>query len=172
MSETDSCRAVLSKFCLGNGIDIGAGGSPILPSAISIDREEGQRANVGECPIHLVGDAERLNWFADGALDFVYSSHCLEDFRDTKIVLKEWMRVLKYGGLLVLFLPDQATYEKHCAEYNTVPNQAHVHKNFSLEYVKQCLMDIGVKPNDIVHAQFPVAYNPYSFEIVVRKAIL
>lgn len=162
------CR--LSKFTSGNGLDLGFGGSPISPSAICVDREEGhiERSN-HPCPspTHLVGDAADLYWFRDGVLDYVFSSHCIEDFEDTAVVLKEWLRVIKPGGHLVLYAPDQKVYEEHCRKDGSLPNGAHKHPDFGLEFVKKCLFSIGVKQEQIVWE------NPhteeYSFDCVVRK---
>ena len=41
----------------------------------------------------------------DGSLDYVFSSHCLEHLEKPKEALKEWIRVLKQGGVLYLYLP-------------------------------------------------------------------
>jgi len=56
------------------------------------------------------GKAESLYWFRDGVLDFVYSSHLLEDYPDTEAVLREWLRVLKPLGNLIIFCPDEQVY--------------------------------------------------------------
>lgn len=167
MSETATCRERLAPFCAGNGLDIGAGGDPIVPWAICLDRAEadGRRAHVGTSPTQLVGDAACLRWFRDGELDFVYSSHCLEDFKDTAAVLREWQRVLRHGGRLVLFLPDQAAYLADCAAKGTLPNQAHIHAEFSLAFVKARLPS-GLR---VIHEQWPVPNNPYSFDLVCER---
>src|SRR3972149_2826407 len=106
MSETFRCRERLKKFCTGYGLDIGYGGDPIVPSAITVDLPK-PYAKVGECPLNLGGDAGNLRWFRDTVLDYVYSSHLLEDFPayKTEAVLREWMRVLKPRGNLILYLP-------------------------------------------------------------------
>src|SRR5271169_2818674 len=156
MSETATCRGRLAQYCQGNGIDIGAGGDPIARRAICIDRSENDlnRAHVGKWPTHLIGDAANLYWFKDGSLDFVFSSHCLEDFEDTHGVLKEWFRVLKPGGNLVLFLPDQQAYEADCAKHGTLSNQAHKHANFSLSYVKAAAL-YSVETSEVIHELWP-----------------
>lgn len=174
MSETSSARAALSPFCSAvgpNGVDLGAGGDPILPTTICIDRAEDSpaRAHVGSSPTHLVGDVSDLYWFRDGTLDYVYSSHVLEDFIDTTAILREWLRVLRPGGHLVLFLPDQPTYAKFCTDRNALPNQAHKYDDFGLDFVMRCLVRLGYSNADVVHSEWPVAYNPYSFSLVIRK---
>lgn len=168
-SESESARPLLEKHCIGNGVDVGAGGMPIALHSICIDRDTGSpiRANVGSVPTHLAGDAADLRWFRDGALDHVGSSHCLEDFLDTEKVLREWLRVLRPGGNLVLFLPDEPTYHAHCEKTGQPYNLAHVHKNFGLKYVRGILDKIG--QTEEVEAIWPFPNNAYSFSLVVRK---
>jgi SAM-dependent methyltransferase len=169
-TETDTARHALAHWCTGIGLDIGfAGGAPIVRSAICLDRAFGTpgRANHfgDDFPTHLALDAfERLP-FLDCSLDYVYSSHTLEDAIDTAAVLIEWCRIIKPGGFLVLFLPDQAAYEERCASDNSVPNKDHKHANFNLAFVTDRL-PVWM---EVVHARFPLDYNPYSFELVAKK---
>lgn len=167
MSETATARALLAPYCQGNGLDIGAGGDPIVPGAICLDRAENSkgRAHEGSHPTHLVGDAGNLFWFRDGVMDYVYSSHCLEDAIDTGAWLVEWGRVLRPGGHLVLFLPDQKTYEACCRADGTLPNQAHKHPDFSLDYVKARLPKGLLIRREI----WPFPGNRYSFGLVACK---
>ena len=110
-SETSVCRERLAQFCTGDGLDLGCGGDLIVPHAIGIDLPK-PYASVGRTPIPLRGDARYLHWFADNCLDFVFSSHLLEDFGAnwTLAVLLEWQRVIKVGGHLVIYGPDEPTY--------------------------------------------------------------
>jgi ubiquinone/menaquinone biosynthesis C-methylase UbiE len=120
---------------------------------------------VGDLPVQLTGRAEDLYWFRDGVLDFVYASHLLEDYRDTASVLREWLRVLKSGGRLVLFCPDEQIYRKHCTATGQAYNQQHVHADFSLEFVKRILDRIGM--TEVVH-EIPLV-DIYSWDLVCRK---
>lgn len=167
--EVNSCRERLAPFCVGNGLDIGFGGEPIVPSAICLDREPGhphRAIHPNPTPTQLVGEASNLHWFKDGVLDYVFSSHCLEDFEDTVGVLREWLRVLKSGGYLILFLPDEQAYR---AYVGGIGNAAHKHENFSLHYVMECLRELKIYDWNIVHWNWPVHNNDYSFDLVVRK---
>lgn len=157
-SETAKCRSRLAKYCVGRGCDLGFGGDPIIPGVITVDK----RAD--KSPQYL-RDATHLDWIADNELDFVYSSHLLEDFIDTETVLREWLRVLKPGGMLVLFGPDEQIYHRHCLKTGQLYNTSHKINNFSLEYIKTILQKIsGV---EIIH-QAPIV-DDYSFELVIKK---
>jgi ubiquinone/menaquinone biosynthesis C-methylase UbiE len=116
-------------------------------------------------PPQLTGDATQLTWFADSVLDYVYSSHVLEDFRDTQAVLSEWLRVLKSGGYLIIFCPDEQAYRKHCDRTGQPYNKHHVHEHFSLEFVMKSLAAIG--QTKVVHSS-PLV-DIYCWEIVVEK---
>ena len=164
VSETSKCRSSLAHFCQGDGVDVGFGGDPIVPHAICMDMPQSY-ARYDNNVQHLHGDARNLRWFSDGSLDWVYSSHVLEDFEDTSSVLQEWLRVLRPGGNLILFLPDEQQYRVHCAAQGKASNPYHVHSHFSLDYLKNCLTSRDdVK---IIHERYPVGI--YSFEVVIRK---
>lgn len=122
-------------------------------------------ASTGSYPVQLGGQAEDLHWFRDGVLDFVYSSHLLEDYVDTEAVLREWLRVLKPGGRLVIFCPDEQLYRRHCAATGQPYNYHHVHDDFSLERVKEHLRHIG---NTRVIYEVGLI-DVYSWELVCEK---
>jgi predicted SAM-dependent methyltransferase len=164
-SETSKCRERLAKFCVGYGVDLGPGGDPINETAIRVDLPQSY-SQVGLCGVQLGGDARRLNWFRDGVLDYVYSSHLLEDFENTEDVLKEWLRVLKPGGRLVLFCPDEQAYRNHCALTQQPYNTYHKHSDFRLASAKEALSILEYKTR-ILH-ETPLV-DDYSWELVVEK---
>jgi len=163
-SETSKCRLRLAPYCEGYGLDLGFGGDPIVPNAIRMDMPR-PYSNVGVETVQLGGRAEDLRWFRDGTLDFVYSSHLLEDYVDTAAVLREWLRVLRPGGRLILFCPDEQVYRRHCARTGQPYNTAHVHAEFSLALVKHILTDLG--ETRILHEN-PLV-DAYSWELVAEK---
>lgn len=164
-SETSKCRARLAPFCVGYGLDLGFGGDPIVPHAIGMDMPR-PYSDVGKLPVQLGGDATKLEWFRDGTLDFVFSSHLLEDFVDTSTVCAEWLRVLKPGGRLLIFCPDEQVYRKHCAATGQPYNTHHIHADFSLAFVKAAIVRTGV-PTRVLH-EIPLV-DVYSWDLVVEK---
>lgn len=64
----------------------------------------------GSCVDHL-GNANNLAMFPDQSFEIVYASHVVEhfDYRDElSHTLKEWLRVLKPGGVVQISVPDLA----------------------------------------------------------------
>lgn len=95
--------------------------------------------NQPEHSIHLQGDARNLHWFRNEVLDFVYSSHLLEDFLEWDSILREWARVVKPGGYLVILVPDKTLWNEAILN-GQPPNCAHTHESYPgeiSEHIKQ-----------------------------------
>lgn len=58
--------------------------------------------------VHYVQEVDDLSIFPNKYADLIYASHVLEHIshKDLFKVLREWYRVLKYGGVLRLSVPD------------------------------------------------------------------
>jgi len=54
----------------------------------------------------IIADGSAMSTVADNTYDFVLSSHNLEHFANPIKALKEWQRVTRPGGSLILALPD------------------------------------------------------------------
>jgi len=96
----------LTKYFVGDGIDIGCGDDSIS-QYISIFRSiESIRLWDKQD-----GDAQYLETIDDNVFNFVHSSHSLEHMQDVTIALSNWIRVLKSGGYLIITVPDEDLYE-------------------------------------------------------------
>jgi len=161
-SETSKFRYLFIDYCKGNGIDIGFGGDAVVPEAITIDLKK-PYAKCGYSVQNLKGDGLNLYWFKNNTLDYVYSSHLLEDFENTKACLLEWKRVIKKGGYLLLLLPNEQRYSKPGRK-----NRKHKHKDFSLKKVKAIIKGIDMK---IVKEYDKLIYEDtdYNFALIIQK---
>jgi SAM-dependent methyltransferase len=80
------------KYCKGKGVDIGAGFWP-LPGATPVDIYRGP------------GKSNNMNDIKNDSLDYIFSSHCLEHIENWQQTLGEWVRKLRLGGIIFLYLP-------------------------------------------------------------------
>ncbi len=155
--ETDNCRNRLLKYCQGQGVDLGCGNTKIKIDAIGIDL----LSPFADMPI----DARLMPCYPDKHFDYVYSSHLLEEIYDTEATLREWLRILKDDGYLVLYQVDKEYYhpldDPRC-------NKKHIH-HFGWEDLWEILQKIG-GVELIHHERYDLKmYGEWSFEIVVRK---
>ena len=118
--ESSKIRWELVPYMKGKCLDIGAGPYKVFPHFVGVDNGHhwGHWDNV------RVDCASDLSQFGSASWDLAYSSHLLEHFPYEKVpaVLKEWMRVTKIGGHLILYVPDENQYPKCGTEY---ANQDH-----------------------------------------------
>jgi SAM-dependent methyltransferase len=158
-------------YCKGKGLDVGFGGDLITEDAEGFDFEH--------------GDAQYLKGKNDNSYDFVYSSHTIEHLPDPSIAIKNWFRVVKPGGYLIIYLPHRDLYEKKKTlpsrfnpnhfnfflidrdeEPNTIgiiPLIERSIKNFQLIYAKECSEGHSIT-DPMIHSD-----GEYSIEVVLRK---
>ena len=118
-----------NDFCVGKGLDVGYGGDLLTPGCIGWDMEH--------------GDAQYLQGVPDESYDFVSSSHTLEHMVDPLVSLKNWWRVVRRGGYLILYLPHRDLYEKK----KTLPSRWNLdHKHFFLLNENDPPDTLGVLP--------------------------
>ena len=75
---------------------------PIVPQAVGVD-------------IGYPGYNGVTLPFADDSFDAIYSSHCFEHIPDYRTVLRDWYRVLRMGGYIVIVVPHRDLFEKRIA---------------------------------------------------------
>ena len=153
----------VAPYLRGRGLDIGAGDFKVLPHAISVDNMHHAQFGFSVRPDIMCEDATRLEMFASQSMDFVYSSHTLEHIADYTSALKEWLRVVKQGGYLILYLPDEDEYPK-VGE----PGANSDHKwNVNYERVVQAMKLAGSW--DLVDFQKRNADDEYSLLFIFKK---
>jgi predicted SAM-dependent methyltransferase len=109
-NETGKVLWELPQYTRGRGIDVGCGAWKAFPHFIGVDNYTDQRMFGTQMKPDVIANADDLALFADGSMDFVYSSHLLEHLEDTEKTLREWWRVIKVGGHLCLYLPHKLFY--------------------------------------------------------------
>lgn len=97
----------LCRYFSGVGIDIGGKPDPLILYKELFPLMESVKTWDWED-----GDAQFLNGVVDCSVDFVHSSHCLEHLVDPAEGLRNWFRVVREGGYLVITVPDEDLYEQ------------------------------------------------------------
>jgi SAM-dependent methyltransferase len=143
------------------------GTMPIVPQAIGVD-------------VGYPGYEGATFPFADGSFDAIYSSHCFEHIADWRGVLRDWYRLLKVGGYLVVIVPHQLLFERK----RSLPSPINPdHKRFYtakslLCEIEQALPENGYRIRHLVEndAGFDYSIMPYQgtdgcyeIELVVEK---
>jgi len=114
-----------SLYCNGNGLDIGYGGDAITKNCDGFDIED--------------GDAHYIKKVINNKYDYVYSSHLLEHLDEPAIAIKNWWKVIKKNGFLILYIPDRDLYEKK----KTLPSR------FSLDHKYYFTLDKDEPPDTL-----------------------
>lgn len=128
--ETSKVRERVLPYLWGKGIDVGCSRDPITPDCIAFDRPEFSHYPEVNC----VGDAQALP-FEKETFDWLWSSHCLEDFEDTGATVTEWLRVIKGGGIVGLYVPHPNYYFPN--------NTEHKHPGFTVQEISGLLQTRG-----------------------------
>jgi SAM-dependent methyltransferase len=145
LRDGNACQAIAPialHFCVGNGLDVGAGRWP-LPGAQPVELKSG-------------GDAMEL---PHGQWDYIFSSHCLEHLANPIAALRHWQKRLRVGGVLFLYLPHPDM------EYWLPQNNAkHLH-SWSPASAAKIVIDLGFV--NVLHSERDMAWG---FSVVGWKA--
>lgn len=137
-----------THYFVGHGIDVGSGPDslarfvrlfPLIRSVTDFDLSD--------------GDAEDLARHPDGRFDFLHSSHCLEHVRDPRRGLRNWARVVRPGGYLIVLIPDEDLYEQGVWPSTFNPDHKHtftIYKPQSWSPVSINLTDLFAAVGDLV----------------------
>ena len=118
--------------------------------------------------------------FPDGSQDAIYTSHCLEHISDSKRAIRDWFRVLKPSGYLVLIVPHQYLFERR---YQPPSLSNSDHKRFYtpaalLREVEEALEPNSYRVRHLVDNDFGFDYSIlpskpavgcYEIELVLEK---
>lgn len=129
----------------------------------------------------IVADASDLSMLASGSADELYASHVLEHFSFPRalLVLAEWARVIRLGGIIKIAVPDMEIYAHfllnghnpfvamtdiygaHWPHWGEDEPQAH-HFGYTRRMLAQILAVMGFKDFDFWRSQMPEAANTWA----------
>lgn len=123
-------------------LDLGCGANKTVPNAIGVDLIkvdeviETLAGQLSEADVHA--DVSQKLPFEDGIADTIIARHIFEHLIDSVTVLREWNRLLRSGGRLIIAVPNNEIA-------NYIPlNIEHVH-GFNKESIKSLMEATGYK---------------------------
>ena len=126
-TEAQEIQGIADRYCVGNGLDLGCGERKIVADAVGVDFMT-QYAIAG----HPVTQADFHGGWADyfnsekpADLDYIFSSHLIEDFDNAYQILDHWVEAIKPGGHIVLYLPIERKFKDHCHATGQLYNPHH-----------------------------------------------
>lgn len=169
-NEARKIRYDIVPYTRGTGLDLGCNMWKAYPHFIGIDNIDIKDPAIEAHDLYgyrlsqdVKSDATDLSLFASKSMDFVFSSHLLEHLKDTEKTLKEWWRVLKVGGNLVLYLPHPDFYPKRGEPGS---NPEHIH-DFLPKDIISTMQRVGSW--DLIVNEIRSGGDEYSFYQVYRK---
>jgi len=105
------------KYLAGAGVELGAQNCPLVSTHATkmeyVDVHTNEYLiNYFHLPAHElvpldhVGDSSDLSKYADGSKDFLIANHVLEHMHDPIAAIKEWSRILRPNGTMLLTVPN------------------------------------------------------------------
>lgn len=159
--NTDKEGELSREYVKGETIvELGCGNKKTVPNAIGVDRiPKGEEIpNLYEDSVaDVVADVEGELPFEENSVDTIIARHILEHCVDLITTLKNWTKILKPGGRLVIAVPDESS------EITINLNPEHVHV-FTPESMEKLLDSLGLKKIKIL-----AGYNTVSFLAVYEK---
>ena len=182
-SESSKYLHLTVPYLVGNGVDCGSGGWPVVPWAIQIEQpaeafEHYTNGRHVPSTVGWLGDIANLP-FKDNTLDWVYSSHLIEDFPHRDVperpevpswtrLFKEWARCLKPGGVIVILVPDKELWAA-AIERGQPPNCCHWAPEPSVGDITEIGQDCGLT---VVEDRLTkLDWKDYSILGVLRKPL-
>lgn len=137
----------------GLTLDIGTGRRTPFPWIITLDNKN--------LEAHIKSSGDKLP-FKDEHFDNIFACHILEHFEDILGTLKEWIRVTKKFGFIVIICPD-ARHTPNIGNYNCDPQHRH---DLTFDILKEIIL---LFDNIVIVNKNTVALQNWSFQMVLKK---
>lgn len=169
-SEAAKVRFDLVRYMAGTVLDLGCGPAKIFPAKniIGVDNDVDAKLFGIKANPNIYADATKRLPFEDGYADTIFSSHLLEHAEDYKATLKEWWRVLKVGGYLILYLPHADWYPNIGMPHANVDHKHDFRNDDITHAMRECAWRSG-KGWEQLADEVRCGGNEYSFLQIYRK---
>jgi SAM-dependent methyltransferase len=181
-SSTRRGKSFFEKYLKGKRvIDIGSGHDAITTNSYRYDSLHNENF-----------DATFVKEVENESFDVVYASHVLEHLAIPYLAIRNWWRILKGNGHLIIAVPDRNLYERK-TELPSVWNSQHkifilanqedlpytinldlflrsclMDKQYEIEYMRVCSNDVfDSLPEEIFGKNHPMP--EYQIETIIRK---
>jgi len=67
---------------------------------------------------NIINDAVNISLIEDEIYDFCFSSHCLEHIANPLKAMKEWLRITKKDGYIIIIVPEKNSCFDHYRNYS------------------------------------------------------
>ena len=162
-SETQKIRPTALKYIKDGDVvyDFGCGGDKIVPEAIGVDfpHRLAKRPFIAIKNPNSIYDLD----IKPQSADVIYSSHFLEHIMFPAKMIGLWHEMLKKGGFLILYLPDDD-------KYDNASNPEHLHAWTHRSFVDIFKTAFSPSMLEIVDSKRDFGEDRYSFYLVARKA--
>jgi ADP-heptose:LPS heptosyltransferase/predicted SAM-dependent methyltransferase len=167
--EASKVKFEIAQYTRGLGLDIGCGPHKAFPHFIGVDsKKDTALFGIEMEPDNVVEDAASLPQVPTGKLDFVFSSHLLEHIEDYQGALREWWRIIKVGGHMVLYLPHRDLYPR-IGQPGANPDHKHDFKPQDIiDTMTEITREVG-NACDVLVCETRAQRMEYSFLLVLRK---
>lgn len=156
--EARKCRYRVISLCRGRGLDLSAAKEKITRDAIGI----GPPGSAADIHLDLTAN-DALGMFGSDYFDYVFDSHQLGHFKAIDAVLREWWRVVRPGGYLILYEQDRDFYP-HVGTPGASPSRR---ADLIWQDAWHILRRLGNA--EMIDASRHNEANEYAWQLVVRK---
>jgi ADP-heptose:LPS heptosyltransferase/predicted SAM-dependent methyltransferase len=163
--ESEKIKWEIVEYTRGRGLDLGCGNYKPFEHFVGVDNgDHCKKFGWSSAANFHVDTCEKLDLFASAGMDFVFSSHLLEHIENYQEALKEWWRIIKPQGYLVLYLPHKNFYP-NIGQPGANPEHMH-------DFLPDDIINVmkGLGGWDLVRCEDRNEGREYSFFMVYRKA--
>jgi len=153
----------LMPWLFGRGVDIGCGARSVNKDVVRVDIDPKVKPD-------YVCSGDTLP-FKDEEFDFVVSIHSFEHFKDQVKTLKEWLRIIKVGGIIGIVHPDVFYTKKQNPEIDNPglrenPFNKHEHEHTADSFIRmiKSWTDLPFRIID-----YGPACAQWSFYVILKK---
>jgi predicted SAM-dependent methyltransferase len=153
----------LLPWFYGKGVDIGCGERSINKNILRVDIDEKVKPDI-------ICSGDSLP-FKDAEFDYVCSIHTFEHFEDQVKTLKEWLRIIKKGGIIGIVHPDVSYTKKQLPPEDNPSLKGNPFNKHFYEHTLASFLDQLKKWPDIPFKiiDYGKACEDWSFYVILKK---